>query len=69
MAVPVEVDGDALVMGVVEPLFVIRPHGPEVHFDATADGQRFLVRQLVGQQAAPRPLSVLVNWPATTARR
>jgi Tol biopolymer transport system component len=69
MAAPVEVRGDTLLVGAVEPMFATRPPGPEVHFDATADGERFLVRELVSEQAAPQPLSVLVNWPATLDRR
>jgi len=31
-------------------------------YDATADGQRFLVRATPGQAA--QPLTVIVNWPA-----
>jgi Tol biopolymer transport system component len=68
-AVPVEVRGDTLVVGAVEPLFKIRPAGPEVHFDVTADGQRFLVREPVAEQVTAPPLSVLVNWPAALERR
>ena len=68
-AAPVEVRGDTLVVGAAEPLFKIRPPSPEVHFDVTADGQRLLVRELVAEQAAPQPLSVLVNWPAALERR
>jgi hypothetical protein len=68
-AAPVEVRGETLIVGEVEPLFRIRPHSPDIHFDATADGQRFLVREPLTEQPAPRPLSVLVNWPATLDRR
>jgi hypothetical protein len=31
-------------------------------YDATPDGQRFLVRTTPGQAA--QPLTVIVNWPA-----
>jgi hypothetical protein len=31
-------------------------------YDATSDGQRFLVRSTPGQ--AGQPLTVIVNWPA-----
>jgi hypothetical protein len=31
-------------------------------YEATADGQRFLVRATPGQAA--QPLTVIVNWPA-----
>jgi hypothetical protein len=69
IAAPVEVEGDTLVVGAAERLFVTRPAGPEIGFDATADGQRFLVGELLAEQADPRPLAVLVNWPATLDRR
>jgi hypothetical protein len=33
------------------------------------DGRRFLSRELVAEQADPRPLCVLVNWPTALERR
>jgi hypothetical protein len=32
-------------------------------YQATADGQRFLVRA-TSEREPPRPLTVIVNWPA-----
>jgi Tol biopolymer transport system component len=69
VAAPVEVRGDSLIIGAVEALFETRPAGPEVLFDVTTDGRRFLNRELVAEQTDPRPLSVLVSWPAALERR
>ena len=38
-------------------------------FDLSPDGQRLLLVEPTGLEAAASPLSVLVNWPAVLAER
>jgi Tol biopolymer transport system component len=64
MAVPV---GAGPTFGVPKPLFQTRVHSDvdsfRTHYDASWDGQRFLVHTRI--EAAPNPIIVVLNW--TTA--
>ena len=50
-------------VGTVKPLFQARSQRPGSVFDATGDGQRFLVNTTTIEQAAS-PVTLVVNWPA-----
>ena len=59
VAVPVEADQDSFKAGVLRSLF----HTSDAStFDATADGQRFLVNQ-PSVKSSDIPVTVIVNWP------
>jgi hypothetical protein len=42
--------------------------GSETQFEPTGDGQRFLLNVVV-EQPAPPPVTVILNWPALLGRR
>jgi len=71
IAVDVKTDA-AFRFGSPRPLFampVLAPRytpGSPSYFAVSADGQRFLVNTPV-EDAAPEPMQVVVNWPATLA--
>ena len=64
MVVTLYTKADGLQPSVPQELF---PLSAEVTmwspYQAAADGQRFLVRA-TGEREPPRPLTVIVNWPA-----
>lgn len=66
--VSVRADGDRLVVGTPQPLFQVRVQPAGGMFGGiyapADDGSRFLVIDVVGEQAGPR-LNVVLNWPAT----
>jgi hypothetical protein len=70
MAAEVNGQGAAFQVRDVRPLFEVRRRigaylglGQGYNYDVTADGQRFLVNT-VTDQAAPIPMTVVVNWTA-----
>ncbi len=65
MAAEIRMKGAALEVGAVRVLFQTRAarQGPGGVFDATGDGQRFLVNTLAVEQFAS-PITLVVNWPA-----
>jgi serine/threonine protein kinase len=72
MSVEVKTDGDTLVMGTPQPLFEIR--GAPLPgalggaaFDASTDGQKFLIGISV-QEATFTPITVVLNWAADLRR-
>ena len=72
MAVEVKTDGDTFEMGTPQVLFDIR--GAPLPgalggsaFDATSDGQRFLIGMAV-QEATSSPITVVLNWAADLKR-
>ena len=66
MAVPVK-NGAGFEAGTPQPLSDLDPVFPPLQgrfaYQPTADGQRFLVLEVVGGTAAP-PINVVVNWQA-----
>ena len=65
MAVSLKPAGDSLEPSAPRELFVLPPLFLGVNvspYQATGDGQRFLV--LTGDEHATQPLTVIVNWPA-----
>jgi Tol biopolymer transport system component len=65
MSAEIRMKGAALEVGAVRALFQARPQrqGPAGVFDATGDGQRFLVNTTAVEQSAS-PVTLVVNWPA-----
>ncbi len=64
--------GSTFEAGLPRPLFQTRAQvnraGPNVFaYDVSADGQRFLVNTIVGEQASI-PVTVVVNWTAGLRR-
>lgn len=63
--------GTAFQVGAVRQLFEVRRRtaaylgfGPGSAYDVSADGQRFLVNVIAGEQDAPTPITVITNWTA-----
>jgi len=69
-AVEVKTQAGGFSAGSQRPLFrlVTRLDGEEYAYDATADGQRFLALAPEAE-AAPRPMEVVLNWPAGVSHR
>ena len=70
MAAAVKGQGSAFEVGAVRPLFDTRAPrtiNPRSAYDVSPDGQRFLVNTLA-EQAAPAPITLVVNWPALLKR-
>jgi Tol biopolymer transport system component len=63
MSAEIRMKGTAIEVGTVKPLFQARAQRPGSLYDATADGQRFLVNTSVVEQASS-PVTLVVNWPA-----
>ncbi len=66
MAVSVQTSGATFEHGTPKALFKTRmpwdaPMMLGIHYDVTADGQRFLIATMVGEAA---PVSVILNWTA-----
>jgi hypothetical protein len=64
MAVDLKLSNNTLEVGVPKVLFQTHQPGfpgPRNMYAVSSDGQRFLINSLV--DAAPQPLSVIVNWP------
>ena len=64
MAVSLKTSGDSVEVSPPHELFRLPMLGwaAAVSVDATRDGQRFLV--LANREQAPKPLTLIVNWPA-----
>jgi hypothetical protein len=64
IAAAVNGKGASFEVGAVKPLFETRvvPTGG-YQYDVSADGQRFLI-DTVPEQAAPTPITVVLNWTA-----
>jgi Tol biopolymer transport system component len=67
MAAEVNGQGAMLEVGAVRALFEIRIGGPGYVYDATADGQRFLVNTAVEQKESA-PITLVINWTADLKR-
>ncbi len=67
MAAAVDFDGASVEVGEARPLFRAVPGGPRYFYDATADGQRFLVNTLSQVSGATQSVTVVVNWAAGIA--
>ncbi len=69
MAVEVKPVGTTFEAGIPKPLFELRVDAATRRstYLPAANGQRFLVVHLL-EQAAPAPLTVVVNWPAGARR-
>jgi Tol biopolymer transport system component len=63
MAAEVNGQGATLEVGAVRALFEIHRGGGGIAYDATADGQRFLVNTAV-EQTTSSPITLVVNWTA-----
>jgi dipeptidyl aminopeptidase/acylaminoacyl peptidase len=61
--------GMSLTAGVPRPLFAVSVLNVEfrTHYAVSRDGQRFLVNTMT-EEATPRPIVVVVNWPAVARR-
>ena len=63
MAVEIEARGETLRIGAAKGLFETTVLNRPITYDATPDGQRFLVMSPdVAEE--PRSLTLVVNWPA-----
>jgi Tol biopolymer transport system component len=67
MAATVNGRGTTFQVGAVKPLFQTRAIGARYTYDVSADGQRFLINTAL-EQAAPAPITVVVNWTAELQR-
>jgi serine/threonine protein kinase/Tol biopolymer transport system component len=64
MAAAVKADANRFAVGAVQRLFELRsPNNANEVYDVSPDGQRFLVN-VVDEQPAANPITVVVNWPA-----
>lgn len=65
MSAEISEQGSSVVIGRVQPLFQANPvpRAPECMYDVTADGKKFVIVTLGGEQGA-QPLTLVVNWPA-----
>jgi hypothetical protein len=63
MAASVKQNGSALAIDVPKALFQAHTESFLPSYDASADGQRFLV-VTAPQQKLPSPITVVVNWEA-----
>jgi len=66
MAIPINGKGSTLEVGAAKALFEA-PRTTGYHYDATADGQRFLVAR--PEQTAAAPITVVVNWQSALGAR
>lgn len=63
MSVDVGADESSFQVGQARTVFQLPPPGGETYYDATPDGQKFLVKKGVGS-TSESPLTLVVNWPA-----
>lgn len=63
MVAEVNGSGSAFAVGAVRPLFTLPAFGGGSAYDATPDGQRFLVNA-PSEQSTAVPITLVVNWPA-----
>jgi len=63
MAAKVKQNGSALAIDAAHPLFQAHMEGSLHNYDASADGQRFLIVTSTPQKL-PSPITVVVNWDA-----
>jgi hypothetical protein len=69
MVAAVSRQGEAFSVGVVAPLFPLRPSGTLGSvYQVSPDGKRFLVNMAPLVEAAPTPITVVVNWTAGVKR-
>jgi dipeptidyl aminopeptidase/acylaminoacyl peptidase len=54
-------------VGAPQPLFPTRPRGVGAVYDASSDGQKFLVANLTSEEASP-PITLVLNWTAELKR-
>lgn len=57
-------EGAAFQSGTPQRLFQFNPRHPYIPYDVTADGQRFMVSNLIEEPGA-MPITVVVNWTAS----
>jgi dipeptidyl aminopeptidase/acylaminoacyl peptidase len=69
MAAEVNTQAAAFSVGTVKPLFRVRPPGtPRSFYQISPDGKRFLVNVPPAIEAAPSPITVVINWLAGVRR-
>jgi serine/threonine protein kinase len=70
MAVEIKLGSTTVYVGAVRPLFQISPFRGASRdlYDATADGQRFLVATPGGEEI-PSPITLVVNWQAEVKKK
>lgn len=68
MVAQVDGSGEAFRVGRVEPLFEVRPKRPGKIYDASADGQRFVVNTRPKADLMST-LTLVVNWPEELRQR
>jgi len=67
LAVPVKLLGSTVEIGVPKPLLQTTPPPvPGRHWEASADGQRFLT--VASSETGTVPFTLVVNWPAELDR-
>jgi len=68
MAATIIEQGSAINVGSVTSLFQVRTTANRRYmYDASADGQRFLVNTLI-EETAEQPITLVVNWPSVPTR-
>ncbi len=68
MAARVKQNGSALAIDATHPLFQAHMEGSLHNYDASADGQRFLIVTSTPQKL-PSPITVVVNWDAGSKKQ
>ena len=70
MAVDVKASGTKFETGIPKPLFPLRIEAlsRRTHYQPAANGQRFLVVQLLERESSSSPIDVVVNWAAGIKR-
>ena len=68
MAAEVKAIGLTFDVGLVHPLFEVKVKGQFYFYDATADGQKFLMAVQVSGQSVP-PLTLVTNWDAELRKK
>ena len=68
MAAKVKQNGSALAIDATHPLFQAHMEGSLHNYDASADGQRFLIVTSTPQKL-PYPITVVVNWGAGSKKQ
>jgi hypothetical protein len=62
MAATVTDSGTNFDVGIVKPLFELRPRGFPYFYDVSPDGQQFLIITNQEQPLSIQPITIVVNW-------
>jgi Tol biopolymer transport system component len=68
MAATVANRGTNFDVGIVKPLFELRPRGFPYFYDVSPDGQQFLVITNQEQPSSIQPITIIVNWTSALKR-